>query len=91
MLQLCLLKRLGVMAGPTLPHLIDNPHPDVDQGSNRYAMGLALRTFALIIGQCPCLFPGRLPGKLMQSIAQRFQAHQVSTCAMSGDGRETLL
>src|SRR6266487_7127066 len=49
MLLLCLLKHGGLRAGPPLPHAVDDPHPDVCQGSHRHTVGFALSAFASII------------------------------------------
>ena len=37
-------------------------------------MAFALRSLALVVGQRPGFFQGRLPGKLIERVAQRFQA-----------------
>ena len=67
-------KRRGLIAGLAHPHAIDDSHPDVGQGSHRHTVGLAFGTFALVIVQRPGFLQRRLPGKLVQSVAQRFQA-----------------
>ena len=67
-------KRGGLRAGLVHPHAIDDAHPDVGQGADRHTMGLAFGTFAPIIVQCPAFLPCRLPGKLVQGVAQRFHA-----------------
>jgi hypothetical protein len=74
MSQLRRFKRRGLIAGVTHPHAIDDAHPDVGQGSDSHAVGLALCAFALVIGQRPRLTQRRLPGELVQGVAQRLQA-----------------
>src|SRR5436309_2289212 len=71
MLLLCLLKDGALIAGSILPQAIDDTHPDVGQGADRRTMGLALGAFALIIVPCPGFLSRRLPGKLVESGAQR--------------------
>src|SRR5579884_2322391 len=71
---LCLLKHAGLIAGLALPHAIDDAHPNVGQSSHGHTVGFALGPFALIIGSRPGLLQGRLPGKLVQGVAQWFQA-----------------
>ena len=56
------------------PHRVDIPHPDVGQGAHRHTLTLALFAFALLGGQGPGLLLGGLPSKLLQHIAQRFDA-----------------
>src|SRR5438067_3183196 len=73
MLLLCLLKDGALIAGSILPQAIDDTHPDVGQGADRRTMGLALGAFALIIVPCPGFLSRRLPGKLVESGAQRLQ------------------
>src|SRR2546430_1996554 len=74
MAQLRPFKRCSLGASLAYPHAIDNAHPDICQGSNSHTMGLALSSFALVIGQRPVFLQGRLPGELVQSVTQRFQA-----------------
>src|SRR6266516_8075463 len=76
MLLLCQLKERRLIAGPTLPHGKDDAHPHVCQGADCHAMGLALSSFALIIGSCPAFLSRRLPGKLVENVAQRLQASE---------------
>ena len=61
------------------PHGVDDAHvhPHVGQGSNGHTVGLALSPLALVIGQRPLLFQRRLPGKLVQVVAQGLQARKV--------------
>jgi hypothetical protein len=42
--------------------------------SHKAKRGLAFGPFAPVIVQCPAFLPCRLPGKLVQGVAQRFQA-----------------
>gem|GEM_PF-1492829 len=69
-------KRRGLVASVAHPHAIDDAHPDVGQGSHRHTVSLAFGTFAPIIVQRPGFLSCRLPGKLIQGIAQRFGARQ---------------
>ncbi len=68
------LKGRGVVAGLGQPHAIDDAHPDVGQGADRHTVGLALRAFAPIIVQRPGFLSRRLPGKLVQGVAQGLHA-----------------
>ena len=72
MLLLRMLKGGHLVALVMHPHGEDDPDPDVSKRSNRYAMAFAFSTLALVIGTGPCFTVCRLPGKLMQGIAQRF-------------------
>src|SRR5260370_41810012 len=58
------------------PRAIDEAHPDVGGGADRHTVGLALRAFALVIGQRPGFLLRRLPGKLLQGVAQGLQARK---------------
>ncbi len=68
-----LLKRCSLVGASGGPHGIEDADPDVGQGTNGHRVAFAFGSFALIILQCPRLAPGRLPGKLIERIAQRFQ------------------
>ena len=74
MSPLCRCKRRGLIASLVHPHAIDDSHPDVGQGADRHTVGLAFGPFALVIVQRPGFLHRRLPGELMQSVAQWFQA-----------------
>lgn len=74
MLKLCLLKDSGLVAGSAHPHAINDADPDVCQGSNGHTVGLALSAFALVVGSRPGFLQCRLPGKLVQMVAQWLQA-----------------
>src|SRR5438132_6019346 len=63
-----------LIAGLVHPHAVDDAHPDVGQGAHRHTMRFAFRPFALVIGQRPLLVQRRLPGELVQSVAQWFHA-----------------
>jgi len=76
MSQLRRFKRRGLIAGLVLPHAIDDSHPDVGQGSDSHTVRFALSTLALIIGKRPGLFPRRLPGELVQGVAQGLHARE---------------
>ncbi len=64
----------GLIAGLVDPHAIDDAHPDVGQAAHRHAVGLALGPFALVVLPRPGFLPRRLPGKLLQMVAQRLAA-----------------
>src|SRR5438034_6792342 len=57
-----------------VPHGKEDTYPDVCQGTNSHAVTLPPGTFALIIRLGPRLVLGAQPGKLVQGIAQGFQA-----------------
>ncbi len=73
------MQKLSLLKGRTLigllliPHGKDDANPDVCQCTNRHAVTFALGAFALIIRLGPRFLLGREPGKLMQSVAQRFE------------------
>src|SRR6266581_6881600 len=69
---LCRFKGRPVIAGVVEPHRVENAHPDIRQGSQRHTMTLALFALALVISQCPGFLLGRLPCKLLERVAQRF-------------------
>jgi hypothetical protein len=69
-------KGRGLIAGVTHPHAIDDAHPHVGQGANRHTVCFAFSTLALVIGQRPGFVQRRLPGELVQGVAQRFQARK---------------
>ena len=68
------LKDRRLIAFTLEPHSIDNPHPDVGQCSYRHTVTLALCALALIVGHRPGFLRSALPRKLLQHIAQRFDA-----------------
>ena len=69
-------KRRGLIAGLVHPHAIDDAHPDIGQGADGHTVGLAFRSFALVIGQRPGFVLRRLPGELVQMVAQRLHARK---------------
>ena len=71
MLVLRVLKGGHLVALVMHPHGEDDPDPDISKRSNRYAMAFAFSTFALVIGAGPRFTVCRLPGALLQGIAQR--------------------
>ena len=71
-LLLCVLKGGRLIAAATGPYGKDDSDPHVGQCSNRDAMAFAFSTFALVIVSGPCFTVCRLPGELMQGIAQWF-------------------
>ncbi len=78
MLLLCSLKDGALIAAVIHPHGEDDPDPHVRQRPNSYRVALALRSFTLIVVSSPCLTLGALPGELVQSIAQGFDAPQAA-------------
>ncbi len=76
MLPLRLLKNGSVIALVMHPQSKDDSDPDVGKRSHRNGMAFALRSFALIVLPGPCFTLRRLPGKLLQGIAQRFDTAQ---------------
>jgi len=71
-LLLCVLKGGRLIAAATGPYGKDDPDPHIGQGSDRHAMAFAFGSLALVIGFGPRFTVCRLPGKLVQGIAQRF-------------------
>lgn len=67
-----LLKCGSLVTLPLEPHGVDQPDPDIGQGTDSNRMAFALLPLALIILQGPGFTLGCLPSELMQSIAQRF-------------------
>src|SRR5260221_2230250 len=64
-------KRYSLIVGLALPHAIDDAHPHVGQGAHGHAVAFpASRSLALVVGQRPGFLPRRLPGKLVQDVAQ---------------------
>ena len=78
MLPLRLLKGGGVIAVMMEPHGEDDPHPHIGQRSDGHRMAFALGPFPLIILLGPGFTLRRLPGELMQRIAQGFDASQAA-------------
>jgi hypothetical protein len=76
MLLLCGLKGDRLIAAVMDPHGKDDPDPHIGQGSHGYRMAFAFRPFALVIQHGPRLALRGLPSKLVQRIAQRFNAAQ---------------
>ena len=71
MLLLRVLKGGHLVALVMHPHGEYDPDPHISKRSNRDAMAFAFSTFALVIGAGPRFTVCRLPGELMQGIAQR--------------------
>src|SRR5437764_9616760 len=78
MLALRLLKGGRRIALVMDPHGKDDPHPHIGQRSHSYGMTFAFSALALVILPGPRLALRGLPGKLVQRIAQRFNAAQTS-------------
>ena len=58
------------------PHCKDDPDPHIGKRPYGNGVAFALRAFALIVVLGPRFTLGALPGKLMQGVAQRFNAAQ---------------
>src|SRR5262245_28826242 len=54
------------------PDGVENAHPAVGERAQGHSVTFAFRPLASIIEQGPAFSQGRLPGKLMQDMAQRF-------------------
>src|SRR5258707_4601829 len=78
MLLLCVLKGGRLIAAVMQPHGKDDPDPHIGKRSNRYRMAFAFCSLALVILHGPRLALRGLPGKLVQRIAQRFDAAQTA-------------
>jgi hypothetical protein len=92
MLALCLLKGGSLIRLSTGPQSKDDPDPDIGKCSDGDGMTFAFGSFALIIVCGPRLAQSGLPGKLMQRIAQGFDAAKASMglgipAALKQDGR----
>lgn len=72
MLVLCVLKGGRLIALVMQPHGKDDPDPHISKRTHGDRMTFAFSSFALIILPGPCFTACRLPGKLVQGIAQRF-------------------
>jgi hypothetical protein len=77
-------KGRGLIVGLVHPHAIDDAHPDIGQSADRHTVRFALRAFALIIVPGPGFLPRRLPGELVQGVAQWFQAGLIHTLVTPG-------
>src|SRR6266516_2170879 len=75
---LCGLKGDRLIAAVMEPHGKDDPDPHIGKRSERYRMTFAFSALALVILHGPRLALRGLPGKLVQRIAQRFDAAQPS-------------
>src|SRR6266550_4038364 len=78
MLLLGLLKGGRLIALMTHPHGEDDPNPHVGKRAHGYRMAFAFSSFALVILPGPWFTLRRLPGELMQSVAQGFDAPQAA-------------
>src|SRR5450631_1718538 len=76
MLKLRQLKRRGLITLSTSPHRKDDPDPHIGKCPDSNGVAFAFRSFALIVVFGPRFTLGTLPGKLMQGIAQWFNAPQ---------------
>src|SRR5450755_914405 len=75
-LLLSQLKRRGLIPLSTSPHRKDDSDPDIRKCPDSNGVAFAFRSFALIGVLGPRFTLGGLPGKLMQGIAQWFNAPQ---------------
>ena len=73
-LRLCKGRRLITLSLD--PHRKDDPDPHISKRSDGNSVAFPLRSFALIVVLCPRFTLGALPCKLMQGVAQRFDAPQ---------------
>ena len=71
-------KGRGLIAGLVDPHAVEDAHPHIGKRSYRHPMAFSFSPLALIVGSGPRLALGRLPGELLQRIAQRFDTSQPS-------------
>src|SRR5215472_13337873 len=71
MLLSCGLQPGSLIAGVIDPHGKDDSGPDIGQGPYSHRVAFTLRPLALIVVQSPGFLPCRLPGELMQGVAQR--------------------
>src|SRR5437667_240325 len=71
-----LFKECGLIAGLVQPHPIHAADPDVGPGPNGHTVTFPLGPFALIIVARPGFLLGRLPGELVQDVAQGLQTRQ---------------
>src|SRR6266487_4605626 len=74
MLLLCMLKGGPLIASVMQPHGKDDPDPHIGKRSDCHGMAFAFCSLALVILHGPRLALRGLPGKLVQRIAQRFDA-----------------
>src|SRR5437588_8059847 len=78
MLPLCGLKGDRLITAMMDPHGEDDPDPHIGQCSHGDRMTFAFRALALVILPGPRFTLRGLPGKLVQRIAQRFDAAQAT-------------
>src|SRR5450755_2116152 len=76
MLLLSQLKRRCLITLSTSPHCKDDSDPHIRKRPDSNGVAFAFRSFALIVVFCPRFTLGTLPRKLMQGVAQRFDASQ---------------
>ena len=75
-LLLCQFKGRRLITLSTGPHRKDDPDPHIGKCPYGDGVAFALPSFALIVVLSLCFTLGRLPRKLMQGVAQRFDATQ---------------
>src|SRR5260370_4482359 len=78
MQTLCLLKDGSLIGFAMVPHGKDDPDAHIGKSSYRHGVTFALSSFALVIGQSPWFTQCGLPGKLLQGIAQGFDAPEAT-------------
>src|SRR6266849_9651954 len=72
------LKRCCLVALVLEPHGMDHPYPHIGESTHGDGVTFPFLPLALIVLQCPWFAERRLPGELLQGIAQRFDATQAS-------------
>ena len=72
-LLLCSLKGCHRVGYVLKPHRVDDSYPHICQGAQGHTVALAFCSLAFVIRQRPGFLFGRLPGKLIQGVAQRLQ------------------
>jgi hypothetical protein len=78
MLLLCGLKGDRIIAAVMEPHGKEDPDPDIGKRSYGDGMAFAFGSLAEVLVSGPRLAQGGLPSKLMQHVAQRFDAAKAS-------------
>ena len=76
MLPLRLLKGSRLIAVVMHPHGEDDPDPHIGKGTDSHRMAFAFSSFAVVVLLGPWFTLRRLPGELMQAIAQGLDAAQ---------------
>lgn len=66
------LEGCAVIAFVLVPHCKDDSYPDVGEGTDGFCVTFPLSSLPLVVIPGPGFLLGRLPGELVQDIAQRF-------------------